>query len=154
MKVEELMTCEVASCGASETLSAAARIMQEHDYGCAPVVEDGRVAGMITDRDICLAAYSQDRPLSMLPVSQAMSKRVYSYRPDDPLAVAERIMRERRVRRLPVIDRNGHLVGILSLDDIARRFTRTRGRAAGGLSAKEIASTFAAVCGPRRTKAA
>jgi CBS domain-containing protein len=152
MTVEELMTREVASCSSSATLNTAARLMWEHDYGCAPVVADGRVVGMITDRDICMAAYTQDRPLSTLPVSHAMSKDVYSCSPDDPLAVAERIMRERRVRRLPVIDAKGHLVGILSLNDIARTFGRDGRPAAGGPRAREVASTLAAVCRPRRAK--
>ncbi|HZP42445.1 MAG TPA: CBS domain-containing protein [Candidatus Binatia bacterium] len=152
MKVEELMTRRVASCSASDTLNAAARIMWEHDCGCAPVVADGRVVGMITDRDICMAAYTQDRPLSALPVSQAMSREVHSCRPDDPLAVAERTMRERQIRRLPVIDASGHLVGILSLNDVARAFAREGERAAGGARANEVASTLAAVCRPRHAK--
>ena len=79
---------------------------------------------MLTDRDICMAAYTQGRPLGEMQVSSAMSRQLFSCRPEDSLAKAEEIMRTNRIRRLPVIDADRHLVGILSLDDIAREATR------------------------------
>lgn len=150
VKVFELMTRDVKTCGCADMVDRAAKIMWEHDCGCVPVVDgDGRVVGMVTDRDVCMAAYTQGRPLAMIPVATGMSTEVHACRPDDTVLVAERIMREHRVRRLPVIAADGTLAGILSLSDVAREAAREHMPATREVSAEGLAQTLAAVCEPR-----
>jgi CBS domain-containing protein len=122
----------------------------DNDIGCVPVVEHGRVVGMVTDRDICMAAYIQGVSLTGALVTSAMSKEVFSCAPNDDIATAEKLMREKQVRRLPVIDAQGHLAGIISLNDIAREgeqeaeMKKTR-----EVTDAEIARVMASVCAPR-----
>lgn len=150
VKVYEIMTREVQTCGPDESLNHAARLMWEHDCGCLPVVGgDGRVVGMITDRDVCMAAYTQGLPLHAIPVRTAMAKQVHVCRSDDAVLVAERIMREHRVRRLPVVAADGVLAGILSLNDVAQEAAREHQPATREVSAEGLVETLAAVCGPR-----
>jgi CBS domain-containing protein len=150
VKVFELMTRDVQTCGCADMVDRAAFIMWEHDCGCVPVLDgEGRVVGMVTDRDVCMAAYTQGRPLAMIPVATAMSQTVHACRPDDAVLVAERIMREHRIRRLPVIAADGTLAGILSLSDVAREAVREHAPATREVSAEGLAQTLAAVCEPR-----
>lgn len=94
--------------------------MWEADVGCLPVVDEThRVIAMVTDRDICMAAYTTGRPLSELLVSLAMSKNLITCSPDDRIRDVERLMREAQIRRIPVVDMAGALVGIITLGDIA-----------------------------------
>jgi CBS domain-containing protein len=90
------------------------------DVGSVPVTDPqtGNVCGMITDRDICMAAYTQGRPISEILISQVMSKNLHSVREDQDVNEAQQMMRRHQIRRVPVVDR-GALVGILSLNDIA-----------------------------------
>jgi CBS domain-containing protein len=151
MNASELMTTNVKSCSSIDTLLRAAQVMWENDCGAVPVVDgQDRVVGMVTDRDICMAAYTQGRPLWQIPVSTAMAKRVHGVRENDPLEVVETLMRHVRVRRVPVLDGDGRLKGILSMNDLARRAHRSFGRR-NGLSGDSIVQTLAAICEPRTT---
>jgi len=143
MKVAAIMTGDVRVCAPSETLNRAAQLMWENDCGSIPVAEaDATVVGMLTDRDICMAAYTQGANLHNLQAVNAMATNVLVCRPDDDLSTAQEIMRKHRVRRLPVVNEDRHLVGIISLSDI--------GRAAIEPAAKsEVADTLAAVSAPR-----
>jgi CBS domain-containing protein len=151
MDVGQLMVREVETCRPLDTLNTAAKIMWEHDCGCVPVVDDdARVVGILTDRDICMAAYTQGRPLDGIPVASVMTKDVHTCKGDDPIAFAEGIMRAHKVRRLPVTDADGHLLGILSLNDIARQAVRERTRKTKkAVSAAEVADILGAICEPR-----
>ena len=151
MKVRELMSTDVKSCPEYSTLNTAAQIMWDNDIGCLPVVDgEGRIIGMLTDRDICMSAYLEGVPLTGAGVTQAMSKRVISCRPEDEIAVAERLMRENQVHRLPVLDPEGRVVGVISLNDIAREAAReAQSKAAREVTDAEIAQALAAVCAPR-----
>jgi CBS domain-containing protein len=134
MNVEELMTRDVRTCAASDSLNDAARIMWEADCGCVPVVDaDGTVVAMITDRDICMAAYTQGRRLMYMTVDSAASKNVVTIGKDESLRRAEELMRTAQVRRLPVIDSEGRIVGLLSLADLARRLPALSDHAQGPL---------------------
>lgn len=119
-RVQDVMSTEVVLCRAHDTMEHAARLLWEHDCGCLPVVdEDGVVLAMITDRDICMAAYTKGRALREIRVEHAMSKDVVCCGPKDGLAEAARRMGERGVRRLPVTDEEGRIQGLLSVNDMA-----------------------------------
>lgn len=150
MNISQLMNRRVETCRPNETLSAAVARMWEGDLGCLAVVgDDGKPVGMLTDRDACMASYTQGRPLHEIAVSVAMSKELYSCAPDDSIIEAEEIMRSRKVRRLPVVDSAGNLVGIVSLNDLALEAARESGRKAREVSGQEVSATLAAICEPR-----
>jgi CBS domain-containing protein len=149
MRVENLMTKGPQSCRPEDDLGVPARIMWENDCGCVPVVDaQSRVIAMITDRDICMAAYTQGRRLEDLPVSTAMSKKLTTCRPVDDARQAEDLMKKEQVRRLPVVDQAGKLLGILSLNDIAVEAAGTRSRR-DAPTPDEVGLTLAAVCAHR-----
>jgi CBS-domain-containing membrane protein len=126
MKVEQIMNRDVKTCGPQDPLNRAAQIMWEERCGAVPVVdEQSRPIGFLTDRDICMAAYTQGKPLDALRVETAMARKVVSCGVEDELGSAARLMQQNRTRRLPVIDQNGKLVGLLSLDDLACEAART-----------------------------
>ena len=153
MNIEQVMTRNVETCRPSDSLSVAARIMWEHDCGCVPVVgpEDGRgrLVGMITDRDVCMAAYIQGRTLSEIDVSSAMATEITRCRATDPIDTALKAMEAQQLRRLPIVDAQGHLVGVLSLTDIAREAARERGRATRDEIDCRIGEVLAAIATPR-----
>jgi CBS domain-containing protein len=131
MKVEQIMTHRVYGCSPLDTADVPARIMWEHDCGGVPVVradEDasGEVVGMITDRDICMAAYTQARSPREIRVASAMSSEICTCHPNDPVALALKIMENTQLHRLPVVDERNQLVGIVTLADIAREAERER----------------------------
>jgi CBS domain-containing protein len=149
MKIEEIMTKEVATCTPEDGTDVAARIMLDRECGIVPVVGRARqVLGVITDRDICLAALTWGRPLAQIPVNSAMSTGVRCCAPTDTIYAAEAIMRTGRVRRLPVIDEHRRLVGLVSIDDIAQAIVHAEGQNlfSGGLDQEAFTRTLAAVC--------
>ena len=150
MKVKDLMTPDAKAISITESLAEAAREMWENDCGALPVVKDGRkVVGMITDRDICMASFTQWAHLSDALVSGAMSQSLCACSPDDPISTAEELMRQSQVRRVAVIDGAGALVGLISIGDIARYVRSHTSRGAMSLAQAEVADTVAAICEPR-----
>lgn len=142
MKVADLMTSDVRSCTIHDSLNAAARIMWDHDCGCAPVVDThGKLIGIVTDRDICMAAYTQGVPLQAIRVERAMSPKVISCARGDDLDFAHRLMRTHEIHRLPVVDSRGKPIGILSLSDVINHWHGDR----AAEQAVEIAATFSAI---------
>ncbi len=153
MVISELMTRHVETCGPDDPLDRAARIMWDYDCGCVPVVDvERRVVGMLTDRDICISVHTQGKAATDIRVDEAMAQEVYSCLPDDTIAEAVEIMRSRRVRRLPVVDLGGRLVGLISLNDIAREAVRERTRKNPDVTPEEVGTTLAAICQPRLAK--
>jgi CBS domain-containing protein len=151
MKVEALMTRDVKSCRPDQSLAEAAHLMWSHDCGCVPVTgSSDRVLGIITDRDICMAAYFTGRPLAQISVDESMSRDVMAVRPEDSIEVAEAIMKRVQVRRLPVTDPSGRIVGMLSLNDIAREATKQPASKTSELALSEVAMTLGAVCEQHR----
>ncbi len=117
--VRVVMSRGVRTCSAEDTLSRAAQVMWESDCGVVPVVDaENKLQGMITDRDVCMAAYIQGAPLSAALVGSAMSRDIAIVAPDEPLRVVTEIMRRRQVRRVPVVDAEGKLMGVVSLADL------------------------------------
>ena len=123
MKVSELMVTDVVTCKETTALGAVAELMQEHAIGFVPVLscKDGTIVGVVTDRDGFIAAHSQTRSLWEFPVFSAMSTYVASVAPEADVEAAENIMAQFHVHRLPVVSKDGKLVGVVSLTDIARK---------------------------------
>jgi CBS domain-containing protein len=154
MLVKQIMSQPVATCSPDATLNQAAQLMWDYDCGVLPIVDgEGRAIAMLTDRDVCMAAYTQGKPLSEIQVRAAISKDLFSCGPDDTLTDAERILQERQIRRVPVLDADRRPVGLLSLNDLARMAMQQHPSAPGlhdGVSSSSVARTLAAVCSPRR----
>ncbi len=148
--VHDAMRTRVHVCAPEDTLARAAQLMWEKDLGCLPVCGPGRKAlAMLTDRDISMAAFMQWKHLAETSVESAMSRGLCACSPDDELGRAESIMRANQVRRLPVVDAQGVLVGLLSLGDVARYVRQRSPRGDGSLTQQRLAETFAAICEPR-----
>ncbi len=155
MKVEDLMTADVGACRPFDSVDRCAKMMWERDCGAVPVVDqEGRVIAMLTDRDICMAALTQGRRLGEIHVSSAMSRRLWSCRPKDDLKEAEKVMRAHQVRRLPVVDAEGKLVGVLSISDLARIALSSIGTRAkkSAVEASEVGQTLGAISSPSAAK--
>jgi CBS domain-containing protein len=149
MKVANLMTRDVASCRPDEPLSVAAERMWTRDCGVLPVLDQSeRVVGMVTDRDICMAAWMNGAPPQALSVATAMSRALHSCKPEDNLDTAERLMSKNQIRRLPVVDRSDKLMGILSLADIVRAAERNGRGGRAEVVPQEVASTLAEIVHP------
>ncbi|MES2341532.1 MAG: CBS domain-containing protein [Pseudomonadota bacterium] len=118
MKVSEAMTAQVVTAAPADSVQKVAGIMLNIDSGAVPIVEDGKVVGLITDRDIVLQVVAKGGQLST-PVSAVMSGEVQTCKEDDNLADAAAQMASHQIRRLVVANDTGKLVGILSLGDIA-----------------------------------
>lgn len=118
--VSALMTTHVRTCRPDEPLSRAAQLMWDTDCGVVAVVEHRNVVGLVTDRDICMATYTQGKAPEALRVDGAMSNDVFSCSPDDSIGAVLANMGEKRVRRLPVVNAERNLVGIIALADVVR----------------------------------
>lgn len=118
MRVADVMTAEPACCTGETTVAEAATLMAEH--GCLPVVDaDGRVAGVVTDRDIACRCVANGKEPNT-PVGEVMTSPARCCGPDDEAVEAARVMAQAQVRRVPVIDRQGSCVGMVSQADLAR----------------------------------
>lgn len=121
MNVQEVMRREVRSVRMADRLDAAARLMWEQDCGIAPVVDSSNVlVGVVTDRDLCMATYTQGRLLAEIPVTAVMARMLRTCRAEDSLAVALQTLQQAQLHRLPVVDARGVLVGMLSCNDLVR----------------------------------
>ena len=151
MRVAEIMCRPVETCTEETSLAAAARTMAENDCGILPVLANGRLSGVVTDRDICVALGTRVRPVSELCVRDVMSRHPVSCRTTDDVATALQSMAARLVRRLPVLEPHGELVGIVSLDDIALRSEPVSpGKKIGGISEDQFIRTFRTIVGRRK----
>lgn len=143
MKVKDIIHRSPLSVHRHQTLSQAAEIMWDYDLGAVPIVdEDNRVVGMITDRDIAMAALMQSRPLSEIVVESAMSKNLYCCELNEEVYNALALMQQHQIRRMPVLDGNKKLVGVLSLNDMARAYAKSGKKE---IKAEAIADTLAAI---------
>ena len=134
MRVQDVMTKTVASCRSDANLAEATALMWEYNCGLLPVVSDqGNVTGVITDRDICVALGTRDQRACEIKVSDVAYRAAVLCDADDDVRSALKTMAQERVRRLPVVDHEGALVGILSLDDVTlQRAAPRRYRPASG----------------------
>jgi CBS domain-containing protein len=151
MRVDQVMTKQVKWCTSEDTLDRAAQLMWNSDCGCLPVcAAEGanRVIGVVTDRDICMSALFQGKALRELRVANAMARVLKACRPGDSLADAEKFMSEARIRRLPVVDDQGSLVGIIALADLAREAVREHAAGKSDITESAVGDTLAAICEP------
>ena len=145
MNVQDVMTKAPRTCRSGDSLVSAAKVLWDNDCGAVPVVDDaGRPVGIVTDRDCCMAAYTRGKRFDEITVGTAMATMVFSVRADESVQNALAIMQQRQVRRLPVVDAQGRLCGILSLADVAR----------GRTLPSAVVDTFAAITSRRAAAAA
>jgi CBS domain-containing protein len=145
IRVQELMSKPVITCHQDESLSAAAKLLWDHDCGSIVVVDgEARVTGMLTDRDICMATYTQGKAPYELAVRDAMAKQVYSCHATDTIKQVLSRMKQGQIRRLPVVDVDNFPLGMISLNTLIR-YT-----GAGDSSfERELIETLTAISQPR-----
>lgn len=120
MKISELMSTQVESIGPSKTLRQAALKMSQADVGALPIVEDGKLLGVITDRDICVYAIAMGRDPNSTEVQKVMSRKLSTCYEDQDITVAAELMEDNHIRRIMVLNQQDILTGILAIDDLAR----------------------------------
>jgi CBS domain-containing protein len=118
MKVKEIMTGAPRTSTPDTTVAEAANLMWESDCGVLPVVDDGELVGIVTDRDLFIAVGTRNTRAVHLRVGAVATTKIATCAPDDEVETALATMKQARVRRLPVVDMNRKLIGILSLNDI------------------------------------
>ena len=151
MKVQDIMVKDVKTCHPDTNLAEATQIMWANDCGALPVLDDqDQVAGMITDRDICMAVGSRNRAPSEITVFEVKSnpEELYTCAPEDDIHAALKTMRTQGVRRLPVVN-SGKLRGILCLNEIALNAKKRN-----ALSYDDVVETLKAVCEHRLARQA
>ena len=147
MKVKEVMTPNAKAIWLTESLMDAAKLMWDNDCGALPIIKDGRkVIGMITDRDICMAVAIRDTNPSGVSVEAVMTGQVYAANLEDDVDQALQTMKDHKVRRLPVLNAEGELEGILSMNDIVLRAKTSKGAPAGTIKYGDVVKTYQAIC--------
>ena len=117
-RCREIMTSNVQTANRTTTLREIAALMRDGDVGVMPVVENGRLVGIVTDRDIVVRAIAEGKNIDT-PVGDVMTTEIYSVKPDDFAFEAIRLMGDRQVRRIPVVSETGELAGIIAMADVA-----------------------------------
>jgi len=117
-RCREIMTSNVQNATREMTLREVAALMRDGDMGALPVLENGKLVGIVTDRDIVVRAIAEGRD-SSTPIGDVMTSEIFSVKPDDYLFEAIRLMGDKQVRRIPVINESGELAGIIAMADIA-----------------------------------
>lgn len=141
MKVKEIMTAEPRTCSPDTTLAAAANLMWEGDCGILPVVDDGELVGVVTDRDMYIALATRNARASHLRVGAVATKTVATCAPEDDVQAALAAMKYARVRRLPVVGFGGTVLGILSMNDVLLAAAANK-----GVRSEEVVDTLQAIC--------
>lgn len=149
MKIEQLMTRQVVTCGPNDSLARAAQLMWEKDCGVLPVIDDSKLVGILTDRDICMAASFTGSPLGQLPVRETMTKQVHFCAPEDSFEKVAALLAAHQIHRMPVIDGAGKIAGVVSLNDLAREAQVQQDRKIKESHVKQIEETLVAVAKPR-----
>ena len=145
MRVQEIMTQPPQTCRLDTNLAVASRQMKEMGCGTLAVLDrDGRLAGILTDRDLAMAVGDTRREASRIAVDKAMTHHVHTCRTTEDVRVALAKMAAAKVRRLPVLDDQGHLRGIVSLDDIV-----LWGVDHGAVATSEVAGALRSICASR-----
>ena len=141
MKVKDIMTTEPKTCTPDTTVAEAAHLMWDGDCGILPVVDDGTLVGVVTDRDMYIALATQNARASQLRVGAVATTKLATCAPEDDVRTALAAMKQARVRRLPVVGFGGTVMGILSMNDILRAAAEGK-----GVANEEIVETLQAIC--------
>jgi CBS domain-containing protein len=149
MTVQDLMTSAPVTCTPDTTAAAAAHLMLEADCGILPIVDDGELIGVVTDRDLYVALATRNVLAGVLRVGAVARRQVVTCKPTDDVHLALRIMKEARVRRLPVIGPYRTVAGVVSMNDIV---LAAAGQAE--ITDAEIVETLRGICGHRHTPVA
>jgi CBS domain-containing protein len=150
MKIQDIMTSDVQCCGPDTNLAAAAKMMWDSDCGALPVLNaQDRLMGLITDRDICMAAATKNKPASDITVWETMSGKAYTCQPTDDVHTALDIMKRERVRRLPVVDEDGMFQGIIAMNDFLLAAQEAKGRSLPAVSYEDVVHTMKAISAHR-----
>jgi CBS domain-containing protein len=145
MIVSDLMTSPARSCSADDHCARAAQLMWDHDCGCVPVTDaQGVLTGIVTDRDLCMATYTSGLPLAAIPVARVMASYVTAVAAETGIEDALAKMAAIQVHRLPVVDANGQLLGVIALSDVLRHQAEQLGE-----QAAPVLRTLATVSRPR-----
>ena len=148
MQIKDIMTPQPRTASPRTTLAEAAQLLWNGDCGILPVTDEGKLVGVVTDRDMYIALGTRNRPASDIAVGDVASATVWTCAPTDDVHAALDTMRARRVRRLPVVA-DGSLVGIVSLNDLA-----LVAGAGKPVRNEEVVDTFKAICAHRPLPAA
>ena len=142
MKVKELMTTDVRTCTPDTTVAEAAHLMWDGDCGILPVVDDGELVGVVTDRDMYIALATQNARASHLRVGAVATRDVVTCAPEDDVDAALASMKQARVRRLPVVGFSNVLLGVLSMNDVVLAVARGE-----DVQSSDVIETLQAICG-------
>ena len=158
MKVKEIMTQSAVCCRPETNVGRAVELLWERNVGMLPVVDhSGKLIGVVTDRDLCIALGTRNRLPGDLTVGEIAIPRVFTCKPDDDVHEALSLMSAKQVRRLPVVNKEGVPQGILSMDDLVLHSEIGKLRGACDLSSEEVTQSLKKVYGLRyqlvRTKA-
>lgn len=139
MRIQEIMSTRIVTIGPDTPLWEAARKMRDLNIGSLAVTDKGGLVGMITDRDICCRAVAERLDVEKTPVRDIMSRDVAYCFSDQDISEAAHLMEDRHIRRLAVLDRDKHMVGFLSLDDLAHSSHDLAGEVLDAVSSRPVA---------------
>lgn len=146
MTVRDVMTSRVATCRPETNLAEAVGLMWENDCGVLPVLAaTGELAGVVTDRDICIALGTRNVPSSDMYVREVIQDHTLVCKSSDDIHVALQAMRGGKVRRLPVVNDDAQLQGIVSIDDVVLR-AESDGMMGSGISYADVVTTLRGIC--------
>jgi CBS domain-containing protein len=149
MNIKEVMSKEPRTVRMVDRLDTAARVLWDQDCGIVPVVDGNQaIVGVVTDRDLCMASYTQGKALAEIPVTAAMGRVVRTCKPDDPIAAALATMQQHQIHRLPVVDARGVVVGVVAMNDLIR-LSQARPAVVDGAA---VLKTLAAIGASRRAQ--
>jgi CBS domain-containing protein len=148
MNVGKMMTRSVKTCDLGTNLEMAAKMMWDNDCGALPIIDEGgHPLGMVTDRDIAMSSALNHKPLWDLTSGEVMGgRKLFTCKENDDVRTALSIMQAHKVRRLPVVDGDGRLQGILSIDDIVALSGQPKGKGAAELPLEDTMNTLKSVC--------
>jgi CBS domain-containing protein len=141
MKVKDIMTTDLKTCTPDTTVAEAAHLMWDGDCGILPVVDDGELVGVVTDRDMYIALATRNARASHVKVGAVATKKLATCAPEDDVTAALATMKQVRVRRLPVVGFGDTVIGMLSINDIL--LAAGTGKAVGN---EEVVETLQAIC--------
>src|SRR5271157_77234 len=148
MRVEQLMRSDVHTVAKGASLERAVMLMAQYNCGCVPVVDQARhIVGIVTDRDVCMAVLREKKLLQNIAVDEVMSTKVHVCSTEDSVAYVAHLMESTGVRRLPVLDEDETLAGIISLYDLANEASREVGSTERDLLFSDLGRTLLAVSG-------